>query len=186
MAGRFQAFDPNSEVIGQSMLGFVQCAMYDELRPFLERYGLAEVDPDQWYPLQVWLDILNDLPAKRAGQAMFDFVSVGMAIAEVAPMSPVYGNGMHFGDALVASSGGGYLRSHRGGDVGGHSAKKIDNNHVVVTTRTPYPDDLIYGVLYGMARRYLPDDAGFIVEYDAETPRRDYGGEVTVVHITWQ
>jgi hypothetical protein len=186
MAGRYQAFDPVSEVIGQAMLGFIRCAKYGEIYPFLEKHGLTNIDPDRWYLVQTWLDVLSDLAEARPNQAMSDFVSVGMAIAEVAPMSPVYDDGMPFGDAMVASSGGGYLRGHRGGDVGGHSAKKIDDNHIIVTTRTPYPDDVVYGVLYGMARRYLPDDASFTVKYDTETLRRDHGGEVTIFHIAWQ
>ena len=86
MSKRYESFDPNAEIIGQNVLGFVECVNSDHILPHLKKHGLSEIDPGSWYPLQKWLDVLNDMTT--AGGAMFDFVSVGLQIAETAVYPP--------------------------------------------------------------------------------------------------
>ena len=63
---------------------------------------------------------------------------------------------------------------HRNGDVGEERAEKLGDKHLRLIMKTPYPDDLAYGVVWGMARRFLPTGTHFTVKYDeaAATPRR--------------
>jgi hypothetical protein len=185
MAGKYQAFDPNSEAIGSSLLGFIQCIRSKDIGPYLEKHGLTNIDPNGWYPVQTWLDVLSDLAEERPGQVMFDFVSVGMAVAAVIPLPEEYYASLPFEEALLASGGSGYKRNHRG-DAGEHSVEKVGEHHIKITIRTPYPDDLLYGVYYGLSRRFLPPGHHFTLQYDEETPRRDKGGEVTIMHLTWE
>jgi hypothetical protein len=114
MAGKYQAFDPNSEAIGSSLLGFIQCIRSKDIGPYLEKHGLTNIDPNGWYPVQTWLDVLSDLAEERPGQVMFDFVSVGMAVAAVIPLPEEYYASLPFEEALLASGGSGYKRNHRG------------------------------------------------------------------------
>ncbi|MEP7284317.1 MAG: hypothetical protein ABI947_00955, partial [Chloroflexota bacterium] len=48
-----------------------------------------------------------------------------------------------------------------------------------------YPDDLTYGVAYGLAKRWLPQGTRFKVYYDEAVPSLDRGGSVTTIHIEW-
>jgi hypothetical protein len=47
----------------------------------------------------------------------------------------------------------------------------------------PYPDDLMYGMMYGFVRRLAPAGSGHIVAYDETITRKDQGGDYTVIHI---
>jgi len=163
---KYKAFDPKSEVIGQSMLGFIQCIRHEEIAPFLTVHGLDDIKPDRWYPLQKWLDVLSSLAADRPGQAMFDFVAAGMKVAELMMLGEIYQG------------------AHRG-DVGETTLEVVSVNHIKVINRVPYPDDFMYGANYGAARRFIKDKR-FTVYYDEKEPRREQGGQRTVVHITWE
>lgn len=182
MAGKYQAFDPNSQAIGTALLGFIQSARHKDLMPYLEKHSLTHIEPHKWYPVQTWLDVLSDLSEERPGETMFDFISVGMGIAKVVPLPEEY-QSLPFEEALLASGGRGYKMNHRG-DVGEHTIKKVGDNHITITIRTPYPDDLMYGVYYGLALRFLSSDTRFAFHYD-ERMRRDHGADVTVIHVIW-
>lgn len=180
--GKYKVFDPHSEVIGQSVLAFIQCVNKDEIQPFLKKQGLTRIEPDRWYPLQTWLDVLSDI-ATGGGNAMFDFVSVGMKISEVAPVPPEMSQ-VPFETAILQFSPVAYRMSHRG-DAGEMTLELVEAGHIQSAFRTPYPDDFLYGIQYGGVRRFLPHGKQFVVEYDENILRRDHGGEITITHLRW-
>jgi hypothetical protein len=183
--GKFTAFDPDSEVSGRSVLAFIHCTKYEEIAPYLEKQGLLEVDPDLWYPVQAWLDVLRDIAEEAEGlDMMFDFISIGMKIGEMAPLPPEWAE-LPLKDALLASSGAGYRMNHRG-DVGEIAAREIGDRHIQIMFRTPYPDDLFYGTYYGIAQRFMPANLSFNLSYDPSEPRGDDGGERTILNLTWR
>jgi hypothetical protein len=177
---KYTAFDPQSQVIGQSTLAFVQCVNSDEIRPFLAKHGFSQIEPDQWYPLQAWLDVLSDI-STQGTNAMFDFVSVGMKISELALLPPQMFQ-MPFEEAFLQFSTSGYYMNHRG-NVGEVSIERVSPGHLRTTLRTPYPDDFLYGIQYGAARRFMPQAQPFTLEYDPNLPSREQGGETTVLHL---
>ena len=184
MAKKYQAFDSAAEAKGYAMLGFVQCIRGEEIKPYLKKHGLSNVDPEGWYPIQKWLDVLSDLAEERPGEAMFDFVAVGMKIMEVAQFPPQL-DSMPFEQVFIALADDYRTAQHRG-NVGEIVNELVEEGHMKGTIRTPYPDDYWYGLFYGTARRFLPPGTHFIVKYDEDTPRRDEGGDVTIIHITWE
>lgn len=181
MSQHYESFDPKAEIIGQNVLGFVECVNKDRILPFLKKHALNPIDPNRWYPLQKWLDVLNDMVTAEG--SMFDFVSVGMKIAETAVYPPEVEN-LPFA-AFVMMIPQVYQMQHRNGNVGEERAEQLGEKHLQLIMRTPYPDDLAYGVVWGMARRFLPAGTSFLIEYDETEPRRDHGGETTVLDISW-
>lgn len=181
---KYVSFDSSVEVNGATVLGFIQCVNRDNILPFLRARGLEHIEPDQWYPLQDYLDVLNDMADRAGGGAMMDFVSIGMKIAETSPFPPEFDE-LPFADVLVASNTA-YQMAHRNGDVGYTHAEKVAAGHVRLTMRMPYPSDLSYGVNWGMCRRYLPAGTQFTVTYDEDLPRFEEGGDETVIHIRWE
>jgi hypothetical protein len=183
--GKYKTFDPNAEIIGQAMLSFVECSNREAIMPFLEKHGLSNIEPDQWYPVSRWLDVLNDVAEQRSGMdAVFDFVSVGMKTAETAVYPPPF-LALPFEEAMFLSNEG-YQMNHRNGDAGEYIVEKSADKHLKVTVRTPYPSDLTYGLLYGQARRFLPPGTSFTVQYDADVLLPEQGGSNTVIHIQWE
>jgi hypothetical protein len=179
---QFLSFDPNVEIIGQNVLGFIECSNQDSIRPLLKQHGLTDVKPDQWYPLQLWLDILSDI-SNQSG-AMQDFVSIGVKIAETAVYPPQFAN-LSFEEILMQSNTT-YQLQHRNGYAGEQTTEKLGDKHLLLTMKTPYPDDLAYGVVWGQARHFLPRGTQFTIQYDTSEPRGDEGGEYTRLDITWE
>lgn len=177
----YVSFDPNVEVIGANLRSFLENTHREDIQPMLEKHGLTEVQPDLWYRLQPWLDVLSEI-AQRGG-AMFDFVSIGMAVSETAMLPPEVEK-MSFAD-FMANLDAFYQMQHRGGDAGSLKVTRVGPQHLRIDVCVPYPDDLEYGTAYGFAKRFLPPHTHFVVRYDDTVKRRDEGGDVTVIHIEW-
>ncbi len=179
--GKYTVFDSANQTSGAAMLSFIESINIDRIRPFLEKHGLTNIDPDKWYPLQQWLDVLSDI--SEQGGAMFDFVSIGMKIIETAKFPPEF-EALAFEQAVMAIDDL-YHANARGGDIGEYTVEQVGEKQIEVTCRIPFPDDVAYGQLYGMARRMLPKGSHPTVRYDEDIPRREKGGERTIMHVTW-
>jgi hypothetical protein len=77
---KYTAFDPKTEVIGYTMTSFLDCVTHTEVVPIVRAHGIETIDPDRWYPQQLWLDILTDIVHQP--NAMENLVAVGMKLAE--------------------------------------------------------------------------------------------------------
>lgn len=174
--------DPSAEVIGQTMLSFIDNLQSDRIMPLLKRHGLDDIQPDQWYPLQDWLEVLNDLA--REGDFSSSVVAIGMQITEKMLVPPEVEQ-LSLGEILEMWNDL-YQMQHRGADVGCVRTEKVAPNHYVCTQEVMYPDDMSYGVAYGMARRWLPHGTPFTVKYDDTILNRDNGGPQTVIHVMWE
>jgi hypothetical protein len=176
---RYKAFDPNSEVQGLVLLNFLTNIMSDKVIPILHKNGLEQVNPDTWYPVQTWLNVLSDL--SETNGPWESLVAIGMKVGENTANQAVKPSFEEFMINFNAP----HAAFHRHGDVGEFQIEKVNNRHFKLTARVPYPDDLGYGVVYGAARCLLPAATSFNVWYDEEVTRRDLGGEITVFHVAW-
>lgn len=177
---KYTSFDPNAEIIGQNLMAFINCVQHESIAPILDKHNLANIEAENWYPLQAWLDVLSDI--SEQGSAMFDFVSIGMAISESAVLPPEVDQ-LPF-EVFILGLNDAYQMQHRNGDVGSIEVEKVEDRHVKITVQVPYPDDLEYGAAYGFARRFL-GGTHFTVKYDKDQTPREKGGEDTVIHIEW-
>lgn len=178
--GKYNVYTDDSEVIGQSILSTVECLAADMVRPHLEKNGLASVELDQWYPLQTWFDVFNDV--EQDPDNMMNLVSIGMKIVETAVLPPEFDT-MSFSE-IINMIDAAYKMNNRGTDIGAYAGEIVGERHIKVVITAPYPDHYSYGVIYGFAQRYL-SDYRFNVHYQKDTPRREEGGEATIVHVEW-
>jgi len=178
---QFVSFDAESEVKGRLILSAVRRLSSYNIMPLLMRHGLDKVEPEVWYPFQTWLNILNDISAN--GSTVFDYISLGIAVAELIPFPPEFSR-MAFGNVLKAAAHL-YELDHRGGNFGKLTAVDAALHEVQFDTCTPYPDDYLYGMIIGIARNYVPYGMHFIVKYDEDILRRDKGGERTCISVFW-
>lgn len=177
----FRVFDPRVEVRGRWFNTFIDIVGVDELAAFLERRGLDWIDNDVWYKQQVWLDIFSEIA--NALQDTLAFVDYGRRFAAMMPLSSDL-HRMHF-SRVVNAFNGAYQLHHRGGDAGIFRTEIVDNKHLSVAARVPYPDDFVYGILYQLAERFLPPETPFDVFYPEHTHQRDQQGVITHLHIMW-
>jgi hypothetical protein len=178
---RYQVFSPDHEGPGQVLLDFANAVDAEEILPYFEKHGLTNIDPKAWYPHQKFLDVLSDISENPS--AMFNFVSIGMKQAENAIIPPEFANLPLL--TLLQGTGEVFKLNNRGSNVGELRCEVVTDHHIKMIMRIPQPDDLWYGIFYGYVRRFIPKGKHFTVYYDHEVPRRDEGGEVTIIHITW-
>jgi len=174
----FTPLSDDYEALGIVLMGTLNCINAENIRPYLEKHGLDHIDPNAWYPYQRMLNVYNDMLA--AGSHMFDFVSIGMKLAEVLPPTPGnsfrerLGNFSGNPSGLVRASDYGYIRTEFTGEK---SAK--------IFCRQGTPDDLLYGMFYGLIKRDLGEKGRFTLKYDNSVTRRDDGGDHTVFIVEW-
>ena len=181
--GRYHVFSADHEIPGKILIDLENAVGSDEIMPFFAKHGMTNIDPLAWYPMQKLLDIYNDMVDTKNG-TMFDFVSIGMKEAEQAIVPPQFQT-MPLLDILkgVAQV---FNLNNRGSDYGSCTAEVITDKHIKITLRAATPDDIWYGVFYGFVRRFAPKQTQFSVRYDPNIPRRENGGDVTIIHITWE
>jgi hypothetical protein len=173
-----------SKVSGRAMGEIAQCLGYDPIRSYLEKHGVTADGIARGDSLSTWLSMFGDLISQK-GNALLDLVSVGqLAVESDTTLTKLLERALATEQSGLAS----YSRppAHNNGHGTNWVVDAVEDGHVQITTATPYPDDLLFGVFYGMARRFLPPDTPFTVRFDDAVPTRDRGGEVTIIHIVWE
>ncbi|NDJ77074.1 MAG: hypothetical protein GYB65_12535 [Chloroflexi bacterium] len=172
MAEVFVAPTPEAEVMGGPMLGIL-AGLGEEARPLLEKHGLSEIDPQGWYKMQHYLDVLAEVAGGDVN-VLQNLVSVGMHAMDNAQLPPETDT---LAKALMNLEMT-FQMSHRNAGHG-WDVEMVDDRTIVCTSHTPYPDDIEYGVLYAYARLFDSTSGNYVVSYDESTPRKDKGGEFT-------
>ncbi len=174
--------DSQLEVLGQNMRALIDNLKSERTRPIMEKYRIADAEPDEWYPA-IWLmDALDEMA--QDSDVMFNMVAIGMSIGEMMPLAVEYDNPTL--EQALMDWDASYQAIHRNGDAGGIQVEKVSDTHFKVSFTDLYPDDWSYGIMFGQGRRFLPPGTNFKVIYDAEITPRDKGGQgPTVIHIQW-
>jgi hypothetical protein len=162
-----------------SMLVNLQAA---DFRPFVEKYGFDDIMPDQWYSYQDFLNIFREV-SEQPG-AMFDFVAVGMAAVDRYDLPPHIAS-LTLEEFFLSAMPTMINRQYRNGTPSQLSVEKVAEKHLIIRTVSPYPDDTAYGFMYGLARRFAKG-VQFTLKYDENHTRHDFGGEDTLIHLTWK
>lgn len=180
---RLLTCEPGTEVAGEVLQSLIHNLLSYNTRPLIEKYGLDDIKEGEWYPLENFLSLMNEMAQEKS--LGLNFVAIGISIAEYAIMPPEMENAP-FGTFIEVWPEH-YQVNHRNGDIGQKIVEKISESHYKVTLdRCVYFDDMEYGVLYGFARRFLPAGTHFMVRYDEDTLNMDQGGDKTILHITWE
>lgn len=178
--------DPGMEISGNLAISLLVNLQAEDFKPFLQKYGLADVKPDQWYSYQDLLNVFKEVSENPgSGSAMLDFVAVGMAAVDRYELPPHIASMTleeFFLNVMPTLVG----RQYRNGTPTRISVEKVEDKHLLIRTATAYPDDTAYGFMYGFARRFTPRGGHFILKYDENHPRHDFGGENTLMHLTWE
>jgi hypothetical protein len=174
---------PNVELLGLYIDAFVSNLQGTETKPIMEKYGLANLDPYGWYPCHKWMDALNELA--QLPNVTENLVAVGMEIGKALPPPPGVENPTL--EQMLMGLDAAYQGVHRPGDVGHVTCHKLNDKHYRIVWTDLYPDDLNYGIVYAITRRFLPPRTAFKVYYDEKITPRDKGGNgPTVIHVSWE
>lgn len=172
--------NPDNEITGRAIQSFGQNVR--GVSPLLKKHQLEDTDPESWYPMQSWVNVLNDFNQNNDG--MTNYFAMGIADAKKTILPP------HSGKITLPEFleqwGATYNLHHRGTNVGSIETTKIADQHYQMTYIVAYPDDYMQGIAHGLAQRLLPMGTYFKVWYDKEVQNLDKGGTETVINIRWE
>lgn len=148
---------PETEILGQAILAVTQSINYDDFRHLFEaglsKYNFStEIEAEQWYPLQMLLDIYKSF--YEDGNASANLVSIGMKVIEASPFPPEVDSVT----AAVTTLNGVYeyyVRNYEAGTE--YQIETLSDTEVRITDHTAFPHDLVYGYMYAIATRFAPE-----------------------------
>jgi len=142
----------------------------------LDAHGLADPDPDAWYPQRSYLDACEEAVdavceavgdgARRLGEGMADSLDVGSVSSPLGALKEVAER---------------HQRRHRGGDVGYYDAVETGGSSVRVECRTPYPC-AFDSALVRSAAASIVDGVSL---KETSTHCRAAGGQVCAYRLSW-
>ena len=174
---KYVAANPQAEVSGPAISSIAMNLMGDEMRPILEEHGINQIQADAWHLQQVTLDVLKAAHEKLGNT--LSMVAVGVQVIDSAELPPID----DFGEAIGAIAQI-YSMNHRNLSEGeGCDVEQVSERHIQVTNTTPYPDDLIYGYVYGLVQRYHPSNTTPTLSY--RDPSKIDSDDNTIIDIKW-
>lgn len=174
---KYVAANSQAEVTGSAISSISMNLMGDEMRPILAEHGIEQIQDDAWYSQQITLDVLK-AAHKQLGDTL-SMVAVGIQVIDSAELPPIE----DFGEAIGAIAQI-YAMNHRNvSDGEGFNVERVSEQHIQVTNATPYPDDLIYGYVYGLVQRYCPPNVSPTLSY--QDPSKIDSDENTIVNVKW-
>ncbi|MDD4964850.1 MAG: hypothetical protein PHI11_13125 [Gallionella sp.] len=180
---QFIAFEKDAEVAGHAILTCLNCFpeyFRADVERLLKEKNIVDIAPIKWFNLQNYLDVLKEVSTRYGANTLFN---VGVAIGEGAPSSPetTLQSALAAWDAL-------YRSHHHNAYLGYIKLLSFDNQakKAVVEVKTPYPCHFERGLATALARKFKPQDAGFIdVQLDKSKPSRLDGADSSFYVIYW-
>ena len=169
------------EVIGTAMIGVLKNVQTETMLSVIKEYGYDDIDPEQWYSAQAWSNFLYTIQNQSNGTT--NLVAIGQAIVEGTVMPPGFDDASF--PVMLKMWNDHYEANHRGDIIGNIVVEEINLKHYAVNCTTLYPDNLLYGMAHGFARRSLAKGQPYKIWYDEKSSRRDDGGDYTRIHISW-
>lgn len=174
----FTAHRPDDKVLGAVIIA-TSNIMGAKVRPILEANGLGEIIPEQWYPIQQFLNVFRDISNQKYG-VMFNLISIGMDIAQQSLFPPH----LKTLPEILMSMDAAYHMNNVDPD-GGWEVHQEGEKRFVCRATTPYPSDMEYGVLHGICRRFLTTGTNYRVSYASSVPTRKEGAESCTFVVEW-
>lgn len=173
-------YAPGAEVSGAIMSAVFNHYRRDEVIDSLTAHELDYFDADKWYPVDQFVDLLKEWSLHPSFTS--NYVSVGMAMIYHIELS----DDLQALDSVakLLKLGEFFMAQHRGQGIGAFSAEAVSPSAIVYTESTVWPDDIIYGYIYGAVQRYLGLGKHFVLSYADDHQHQDKGGSSTVLHLT--
>ncbi|MDD4962653.1 MAG: hypothetical protein PHI11_01900 [Gallionella sp.] len=179
----FIAFEKDAEVAGHAILTCLSCfPVYyrADVESILKEKNILDITPDKWFNLQNYLDVFKEISMRYGPNTLFN---VGLAVGDSIPFPPEATL-----EAVLTGWDSGYRSHHRNATLGYIKLLSFDYQakKAVVEVKTSYPCHFARGMTMGFARRFKPQDAGFIdVELDKSKPSHLDGADSSFFVITW-
>jgi hypothetical protein len=138
-------------------------SLADELKPILAKYGYAgPIGIDDWYPRRDYLAMIDEVAQSTH---IVDMISVGLQTGHYALLPA----GVDSVEGALQNLDASYRLGHRylPKDEGLDYRRMDEVTHHIIA-RTPYPINLMYGIVFGIVERFAPEGARFSVFTEEE------------------
>lgn len=168
------------KVSGEALSTFTKSLpdyLLDFAQTILVSNNIKNLKNGEWYPLEYFLNALNDLEKKFGKSILYE---MGKKVVEYA----ILPEGIHsFADAICSIKKG-FVLNHINCEVCEVKIIKMSmrRHRVVLEMENPYPFELNRGILAGISRTYSPKDDS-IADVEIIDGKSNY--PVGVYEITW-
>ncbi|HAA11702.1 MAG TPA: hypothetical protein DCE41_08385 [Cytophagales bacterium] len=182
---QFISSDPNAQVKSTTLLelkNFVSEPFRPMLDKILKANGVFVETPEEWYPMQLGLDVCREIQDTVGPHTMF---SIGKKAGELRQ----FPDGIATLAEALKSLNEAYKASHRGGAVGFYEliSEDVTARRIEFKAQNPYPDEFDRGILMSVARKFKPTNAINIeVNRKEGVPSRMDDHDFTIFVITWE
>ena len=179
----YESFDSRAEVKGVEVTSIVQAADHlstvfgERIEEICAAHGLASVQPESWYALQSYLDVIRTVAEQVGEKAVF---YIGKQLPELTE----WPSGVETVVEGMESISGAYETVHRGGDVGYYRVESVGDGELRLRCKNPYPCALDRGVIRGTGEQFSPPTAYVDLVERGGRCRAD-GGDECVYEVTW-
>jgi hypothetical protein len=152
---------PDVEVLGQVLFAYTENIRAEEMALILQKYNLTNIQPDQWYPLQLSLDAARAL-ADSASTGTESLVAIGMKLIDTMPFPPdvkTIPQAVEMLNRVVSS----IIRNVPDGF--GTTIKIINERHLQLVQNDTTPPELAFGYFWAIASRFKPPYNIFLVRH---------------------
>jgi len=191
---QFMAFLSSVEVNGETVLsvlsgmGFLRQKGLD----ILERHGIKNPAPGQWYLQQNWLDAFKEISDDVGVSTL---VVIGNKIPENAQFPPEI-NSL---EAALSAIDIAYHMNHRidgrvlfnpqtgqlAEGIGHYGCERVGDRHIKMVCKNPYPCDFDRGIIAAMIKRFKPGDSSPTLRHDDAAPCRGRGADSCTFLVDW-
>ena len=177
---QFKAYSEKVEVNGETVLSVVDGmgAMKSMALTILEKNGIKDPEPGQWFKQQSWLNAFKQISESVGANTLSQ---IGQKIPENAQFPPDI-DSIEKALAVVDVA---YHMNHRNGEIGHYNYKGNGGGKGVMECVNPYPCDFDRGIIVAMARRFAPNVASVRVAHDDSKPCRKKGAESCTYTVSW-
>ncbi|WP_049922331.1 4-vinyl reductase [Halopiger djelfimassiliensis] len=171
----------DAEVIGRSPQSYIAAGesvssfVGKQITSKLAEYGLEEIEPDEWYPLEIPLAMLYDMRDEYGGVRMRN---MGQNVPEHVEFPPELSEV----DEALASIDAAYHQNHRGSEIGSYEFETEGPNEGVMICENPYPCEFDKGLIKGVAKKFANNPV--TVEEVGDQCRSD-GDQHCEYHVEW-
>jgi len=182
-----KSFDPNAEVVGDVILGFIDAfprQARDVALKLLDWNGICGAEIGKYYPLKSFLDAMQDI-SETFGSSMLFVIGERFAMDTDLPLE------IRSLEDCLSSLDRAYRNTHKGKEIGYYEFVDLgvqgQLSRVKMVCRTPYPRAFERGMIEGFVRRFRPQGTGdgIFVSSDQAEPRSKNGNECRTYIISW-
>lgn len=179
-APKYVLSNPDSEINGAALIALEQSSELEEFADLLDKYGLRGIEAGRYYKLATVMDYFREVMQRP--NASTNFVSMGIGVYKNTSMPEsvtTIEQGLQFlsqfiimtvtDDPILAQ---------------GFEFETVEDRHIRFIERTPFPHDMIYGYVYGTARRLAPEGTRAIVKR-TYLNEADPDADGAIYEVTW-